>query len=61
MAEQISWLLAHPEERKVMGEFGRQRVLESLAWEHSVKNLLAAYERAFNKRAKSAATVLQDS
>jgi glycosyltransferase involved in cell wall biosynthesis len=61
MAERISWLLAHPEERRVMGEFGRKRVVESLAWEHSVMSLLAAYERAFNKRANSAATVLQDS
>jgi glycosyltransferase involved in cell wall biosynthesis len=61
MAERISWLLDHPEERKAMGEFGRKRVVEGLAWEHSVKSLLAAYERAFNKRANSAATILQDS
>jgi glycosyltransferase involved in cell wall biosynthesis len=61
IAERISWLLDHPEERKAMGEFGRKRVGETLAWEHSVKSLLAAYERAFNKRANSAATLLQDS
>ena len=42
-------------------DYYRMGLLESLAWEHSVKNLLAAYERAFNKRAKSVAPVLQDS
>ena len=34
-----------------MGEFGRKRVEQELAWEYSVENLLAAYERAFSKRA----------
>lgn len=48
-AEKIVWLLDHPEERVRMGEFGRKRVEEQLAWEHSVPNLLAAYERAFSK------------
>jgi glycosyltransferase involved in cell wall biosynthesis len=58
-ADKILWLLAHPEERKIMGEFGRKRVVEALAWEHSVKNLLAAYERAFNKEARRSFPVLQ--
>ena len=49
-ASKILWLLAHPEERKRMGEFGRRRIETELAWEYSVKNLLAAYERAFGKR-----------
>ena len=48
-ARNILWLLDHPEERRSMGEFGRRRVEEQLAWEHSVPNFLAAYERAFNK------------
>lgn len=47
----ILWLIEHPEARKTMGEFGHKRVVETLAWEHSVDNLLAAYERAFSKRA----------
>ena len=33
-----------------MGKFGRKRVLDELAWEYSVPNLLAAYQRAFSKR-----------
>ena len=45
----ILWLLDHPEERKRMGEFGRKRVEEELAWEYSVVNLLAAYKRVFGK------------
>ena len=50
-ANKILWLLENPDERKKMGEFGRRRVEEELAWEHSVPNLLAAYRRAFSKRA----------
>jgi glycosyltransferase involved in cell wall biosynthesis len=45
-ADNILWLLDHPEERKRMGEFGRQRVEKELAWEHSVENLIAAYAKA---------------
>ena len=48
-AAKILWLLDHPEERKRMGEFGRKRVEEELAWEYSVVNLRAAYQRALNK------------
>jgi hypothetical protein len=49
-AAKILWLLDHAEERRKMGEFGRRRVEEELAWEYSVKHLLAAYQRAFDKR-----------
>ena len=48
-ANKILWLLDHPEERRGMGEFGRQRVEQELAWEYSIKPLLAAYNRAFDK------------
>jgi glycosyltransferase involved in cell wall biosynthesis len=41
----IIWLLENPDERKKMGAFGRRRVEEELAWDHSVANLLAAYGR----------------
>jgi glycosyltransferase involved in cell wall biosynthesis len=49
-ANKILFLLDNPGKRERMGEFGRKRVEEELAWEYSVKNLLAAYERAFGKR-----------
>ena len=50
-ADKILWLMAHPEERARMGESGRRRVQTQLAWEYSVPHLVAAYERAFAKRA----------
>ena len=49
-ADKLLWLIDHPDERKKMGEFGRRRIADQLAWEHSVPHLLAAYERAFSKR-----------
>jgi glycosyltransferase involved in cell wall biosynthesis len=49
-AAKILWLLDTPEERRRMGEFGRKRIEKELAWEHSVGNLLAGYDRAFSKR-----------
>jgi glycosyltransferase involved in cell wall biosynthesis len=52
-ADKILWLLEHPEERKRRGETGRTRVEKELAWEFSVNNLLAAYERAFSKRGQT--------
>lgn len=52
-AAKLLWLLDHPEERKEMGEFGYRRVQKELAWDYSVANLLAAYERAFAKREKA--------
>jgi glycosyltransferase involved in cell wall biosynthesis len=45
-AARILWLLDHPEERKRMGEIGRKRVEQELAWKFSVPHLLAAYDRA---------------
>lgn len=48
-AEAIRHLMDHPEERIKMGEYGRKRVQEELAWNHVSKNLLTAYEWLFNK------------
>ena len=51
-AAKILWLLEHPEERRRMGQNGRQRVEKELAWKYSVEHLLAAYERVFPKQEK---------
>jgi glycosyltransferase involved in cell wall biosynthesis len=48
-AKKILWLLERPEERQRMGEIGRIRVEQQLAWKYSVENLLAAYERAISR------------
>jgi len=47
-AAKIIWLMDRPEERRKMGEFGRKRVEEQLAWEYSVPKLLAAYQKALD-------------
>jgi glycosyltransferase involved in cell wall biosynthesis len=47
-AAKILWLLDHPAERERMGQFGRLRVENELAWEYSVENLLGAYRRALS-------------
>jgi glycosyltransferase involved in cell wall biosynthesis len=48
-ASKIVWLLENPDERKRMGEFGRRRIEDELAWDYSVDNLLAAYRRVFSQ------------
>ncbi len=50
-AEKIAQLLDDPARRAEMGEIGRARVEGGLSWAHSAPQLLAAYDRAFAKRA----------
>ena len=42
-AEKILELIDHPEQRLRMGEYGRKRVEEALAWHHEQPKLLHAY------------------
>ncbi len=46
-ANKILELLADKVRRKELGELGRKRVLEHLAWPHEVPKLLGAYETLF--------------
>ncbi len=46
-AAKIAWLIDHPELAQDMGKRGRERVFSALSWEHSVPQLLAAYDRVF--------------
>jgi glycosyltransferase involved in cell wall biosynthesis len=66
-AKKILWLLERPEERQRMGEIGRIRVEQQLAWKYSVENLLTAYDCALSgpsgeasKRATSGAAPAAD-
>ena len=52
MAKKILDLLDNPEKRKQMGEYGRNRVINELSWEHTSKALLAGYDRYFKMRGK---------
>lgn len=51
-AAKLAWLIENPEEGKRMGRAGRTRVLENLSWDHTVPQLLAAYDRIFEKRSR---------
>jgi len=48
-ADKILELLADPDMRKSMGDYGRTRVTEKLSWEHEAPKFLAAYEHALAK------------
>ena len=49
-ATKIVELIEDPERGVEMGKRGRKRVLEDLSWTHTIPQLLAAYERIFDKR-----------
>jgi len=58
-ANKILWLLDHPSEREKMGRFGRRRFESEISWEHSIPHLLAAYQRAFDKKPRNRGPALQ--
>jgi glycosyltransferase involved in cell wall biosynthesis len=49
-ATKLLWLADHPDERQRMGAIGRKRVERELAWEYSVPNYLAAFEKALSEK-----------
>lgn len=49
-AEKIAELMADPEMGQQMGQRGRKRVMEDLSWSHTAPQLLAAYDRIFEKK-----------
>src|SRR5664280_1279553 len=49
--DKILELIDDPQRRAVMGEFGRRRVHETLAWQHEQPKLLQAYDTLFELRA----------
>jgi len=48
LAAKIIELIDDPDRRAVMGTYGRERVLDSLSWEHEAPKLLAAYDAVFD-------------
>ena len=50
LADKLVELLDDPARCERMGAFGRARVESALAWEHSSRQLLAAYDKAFEPR-----------
>jgi glycosyltransferase involved in cell wall biosynthesis len=49
-AHKIVELIENPQMGVEMGKRGRKRVLEDLSWSHTIPQLLAAYDRIFEKR-----------
>ncbi len=47
-ANKIMWLLDHEVERKKMGEFGYERIINKLSWTHESQRLLNIYCKVFN-------------
>ena len=50
LARLVIELVDDPERRRRMGQIGRKRVEELLAWDHQKGHLLAAYETAIARR-----------
>ena len=50
--EQVVALLDDPERRRRMGDFGRRRVHDELAWPHEAPKLLVAYDALFSGQQK---------
>lgn len=49
-ATKIAELIEDPDQRAEMGRIGRKRVTEDLSWAHTTPELLAAYDRIFEKK-----------
>ena len=46
-ADKLVWLLDKPEERKKMSEFGYNRVVNELSWNHESEKLINFYKNVF--------------
>ena len=55
-ADCVEALLDDPTLREQMGSYGRERVEQSLSWQHSVAQLIAAYRRALDPAASRRAS-----
>ncbi len=55
-ADAIDELLEDPQRREAMGRLGRERVEQSLSWQHAKANLTAAYDSALRRPRSARAT-----
>ena len=44
-ADKIVWLLDREDERKKMGDYGYDRIINELSWDHEKGKLLSAYRK----------------
>jgi len=49
-ARKLIELLDDPRRRKIMGDYGRKRVEDRLAWKYEVPKLLQAYKMIFHEK-----------
>lgn len=57
-ADKIMWLLDHEKESSEMAEYGYNRVLSKLSWEHESVKLTKFYARVLNVKITKPARVL---
>lgn len=50
MADKIEQLLDDPDMRRRMSEYGRDRIVNELSWDHTSRALLEGYDRYFSAR-----------
>ncbi len=53
LADAVLSLVDDPERRQAMGRKARQRIENTLAWEHQAQHLIRVYERLFPRQASS--------
>ena len=49
-AEKITWLLDNEKERKEMGEYGYQRIINELSWDYEKNKLVDFYKKVFKTK-----------
>lgn len=54
LAQLIAQLIDHPQERELLGERGRERVIDSLSWEHQAAQLIDLYDQLLIPDVRSA-------
>ena len=56
-AEKIMWLLDHEEESASMAEYGYERVINQLSWDHESSKLINFYAKVLGVTLKESASI----